>query len=97
MPTYHGEQSIGDVIKRIQNEMDSVGRTYETVVVDDGFEGGTPSTTQPVGGGIMRYPYNIGSGAAIRTGIRQVRGDTLVMVDGDGRHVPEDIPRFLEK
>jgi len=28
----------------------------------------------------------------MKTGIRSVRGDILVMMDGDGQRVPEDIP-----
>ena len=45
----------------------------------------------------MTHPYNIGNGAAVKTGLRKARGEILVMLDADGQHPPEDIPRLLEK
>ena len=49
------------------------------------------------GGSHVRHPYNIGNGAAIKTGIRHARGEILVMLDADGQHPPEDIPRLVDK
>jgi glycosyltransferase involved in cell wall biosynthesis len=46
---------------------------------------------------VISHPYNIGNGAAVKTGIRNAKGEILVMLDGDGQHSPEDIPRLLEK
>jgi glycosyltransferase involved in cell wall biosynthesis len=43
----------------------------------------------------VSHPYNIGNGAAVKTGIRAARGRVLVFLDGDGQHDPQDIPRLL--
>jgi len=40
-------------------------------------------------------PYNIGNGAAIKSGIRIAGGDILVFMDGDNQHNPEDIAKLL--
>jgi glycosyltransferase involved in cell wall biosynthesis len=45
---------------------------------------------------MVRHPYNIGNGAAVKTGIRQSRGKYILLMDADGQHLPSDIPRFLE-
>lgn len=37
-----------------------------------------------------------GKGAAIREGLRQLTGDIIVMIDGDGSHEVRDIPRLVD-
>ena len=39
----------------------------------------------------------MGNGAAVKSGIRAATGDIIVLMDSDGQHKPEDIPRFLEQ
>ena len=41
------------------------------------------------------HPYNIGNGAAVKSGIRAASGDILVFMDGDGQHDPADIETML--
>lgn len=97
IPAYLEEQGIADVIKRVHAVMDEIGSSYEIVVVDDGSDDATAEKARESGARIISHPYNIGNGAAIKTGIRNANGETLVMLDGDGQHAPEDIPRLLEK
>lgn len=67
----------------------------EIVVVDDGSTDGSAEAAIAAGANVARHPYNIGNGAAIKTGIRTARGRLLVFMDGDGQHKPEDIPKLL--
>ena len=39
----------------------------------------------------------MGNGAAIKTGVRNARGEILVFMDADGQHDPDDIARLLAK
>ena len=48
------------------------------------------------GASVVRHPYNIGNGAAVKSGIRAARGKLIVLMDGDGQHKPEDIPKLLK-
>lgn len=48
------------------------------------------------GATVISHPYNKGNGAAIKTGIRNANGDTIVMMDADGQHDPSDVPRLIK-
>jgi glycosyltransferase involved in cell wall biosynthesis len=97
IPAYREEKVIADVVKRVQKVMDEYGKDYEVVVVDDGSDDATKEKAEQAGARVVSHPYNIGNGAAIKSGIRNAKGKILVMLDGDGQHPPEDIPSLLEK
>lgn len=88
---------IADVVSGVCAAMDRLSRPYEVLVIDDGSEDETALQAQNAGARVVSHPYNIGNGAAVKTGIRQAKGDILVMMDGDGQHNPEYIAPMLEK
>lgn len=97
IPAYNEKEGIATVVTNIQNAMALTNRPYEIIVVDDGSGDGTAERARGAGARVISHPYNIGNGAAVKTGIRAVRGDILVILDGDGQHDPADISRLLEK
>lgn len=46
---------------------------------------------------VHTHPYSKGNGAAIKTGAREVKADTLIFMDADGQHKPEDIQSLLDR
>jgi glycosyltransferase involved in cell wall biosynthesis len=76
--------------------MAKMRRPYEILVIDDGSSDGTAAKAREAGARVISHPYNIGNGAAVKTGIREARGRVIVMMDADGQHDPADIPRLLE-
>jgi len=52
---------------------------------------------------VKKLGYNViyqegkGYGAAINTGLKNVAGDIIIIMDADGSANPKDIPRLLEK
>jgi glycosyltransferase involved in cell wall biosynthesis len=96
IPAYYEEAVIATIIGRIQAVLAATKRSFEIIVVDDGSQDNTASRAQEAGARVIAHPYNIGNGAAVKTGIRNARGDIMVMLDADGQHLPEDIPRLLE-
>jgi glycosyltransferase involved in cell wall biosynthesis len=97
VPAYNEEQIIGKVLDRIRAAMNQAGDLFEILVIDDGSTDQTAARADETGARVIRHPYNIGNGAAIKTGIRNSQGEVIVMMDADGQHQPEDIPRLLEK
>ncbi len=68
----------------------------EVIVVDDGSVDGCGETAITAGARVIRHPYPLGNGAAVRRGIRAARRDWVLVMDGDGQHPPGEIPKLLE-
>lgn len=92
IPAYNEAQSIADVVSKVR----AVGPQFQVLVIDDGSADDTAEAARAAGAEVHRHPYNIGNGAAVKTGIRNAAGDILVFMDGDGQHDPGDIPRLLD-
>jgi glycosyltransferase involved in cell wall biosynthesis len=97
IPAYREEKVIGGVVEKVRRVMEATGKTHEIIVVDDGSDDETAAAARNAGANVISHPYNIGNGAAVKTGIRHAKGAILVMMDGDGQHNPEDITQLLEK
>lgn len=69
----------------------------EVIVVNDGSQDDTEEIARQHNIKLLRHPYSMGNGAAIKTGARHAQGQILVFMDGDGQHDPNDIPRLLVK
>ncbi|AVZ80216.1 glycosyl transferase [Zoogloeaceae bacteirum Par-f-2] len=69
----------------------------DIIVVDDGSTDDTAAVAEAAGAHVIRHPYGIGNGAAIKSGAREANGEVLVFMDADGQHDPADIPRLLAK
>lgn len=95
IPAYQEQDIIGEIVNRIIQVMSDSGMTYEVIVVNDGSSDRTKDEAEKAGALIISHPYNIGNGAAVKTGIRHSHGNALIFLDGDGQHQPEDIPQFL--
>ena len=91
LPAFNEEGNIGPLVSRVR-EMDS---RFQVIVIDDGSRDRTAEEAKAAGAEVYRHPYNIGNGAAVKSGIREAEGDILVFMDGDGQHDPDDIPRLL--
>lgn len=69
----------------------------QVLVVDDGSSDDTAAVCAAAGVEVVRHPYGLGNGAAVKTGVRRARGEVLVLMDGDGQHDPGDVARLLER
>ena len=68
----------------------------ELIVVDDGSTDAAATIAANAGAKVIRHPYPMGNGAAIKTGARAATGDVLIFMDADGQHNPADMARLLE-
>ena len=92
MPAFNESQSIGDIIHKIAN----LYPDFEIIVINDGSTDDTASVAKEAGAIVYSHPYNVGNGAAIKSGIRIASGGILVFMDGDGQHDPEEIEKMLK-
>lgn len=92
IPVFNEAENLARMLENIRDL--ALPRT-EIVVVDDGSSDGSGDVAESAGASVVRHPYNIGNGAAVKSGIRAARGRVIVLMDGDGQHKPEDIPKLL--
>ena len=92
IPAHNEAENIGTLVREIR----SLYPEAEVIVVNDGSTDETAKAAHEAGAEVYSHPYNIGNGAAIKSGIRAASGDILVFMDADGQHKPEDVARLLE-
>ena len=92
IPAYNEGEIIADIVKQIR----TLYADFEVIVINDGSTDDTATEAKKAGATVYSHPYNIGNGAAIKSGIRVASGDILVFLDGDGQHHPEDIEKLIQ-
>ena len=91
IPCYNEEVAIGSLVVRASQYADKV------VVLDDGSADKTAEVARLAGADVLVHSTNCGKGASVRDlfGYASQQGfDILVILDGDGQHNPDDIPKL---
>lgn len=92
IPVFNEAENLAEVIGKIHSlNLPPV----EIIVVDDGSTDDSADIALGAGANVVRHPYNIGNGAAVKSGMRAAKGRLILLLDGDGQHKPEDIPKLL--
>lgn len=92
IPCLNAEQFIGDIVTRAKKYV------HQVVVIDDGSHDGTAAVAKASGALVIEHGTNKGYGEAIKSCLEAARAnaaDVLVILDGDGQHDPDEIPRLL--
>jgi dolichol-phosphate mannosyltransferase len=93
MPAYNEANRIANVILGCRKYVDKV------VVVDDGSCDNTAELAESLGAYVVRHETNKGYGAALKNCFetaRKLDANAMVIIDSDGQHNPNEIPKLLE-
>ena len=93
LPAKNEASALPELLSRLRKRYPQT----ELIVVDDGSTDSTADIAKAHGARVVRHPYPIGNGAAIKSGARAATGDILVFMDGDGQHDVDDIRVLLDK
>lgn len=94
VPAYQAEPSIGAVVRG------TLAILPEVLVIDDGSSDATADEARRAGATVVSFPENRGKGAALRHAFELLFGrgiEAVVTLDADGQHLPDEIPRLLER
>lgn len=94
IPAFNEEKNISEVIKRTKKFVDKI------IVVNDGSEDATEKKAKMSGAIVLTHKINLGLGASLKTGCDAaifLGAKTIITLDADGQHDPEEIPYFLKK
>ena len=95
IPAYNEADSIENFLATLRYYIDSP--KFEVIVVNDGSQDNTGDIVkkeQKVC--LITHLTNKGYGAALKSGIRKASGKFVLMMDSDGQHKAEDIPKLLQ-
>jgi len=92
IPAYNEAKIIGKVL----SELEELSFVDEVIVVDDGSSDNTAQIAAEYPKvRVISHPYNMGNGAAIKTGARVASNEFIILMDGDGQHPPAEISKML--
>jgi glycosyltransferase involved in cell wall biosynthesis len=93
LPAYNLEEEIQEIVERTKLYSDIV------IVVSDGSTDKTWEEATKAGALCPAETDKLGMGFAVRKGIeysKQFEPDIVVLMDADGQHLPEEIPKVIE-
>ena len=95
VPAYQEEQALPGTLKELRDVVPEL----DVLVVDDGSRDATAKVAAAATDvTVARLPFNLGVGAAVRTGLRYAVDNgyhRVVVVDADGQHDPATISTLL--
>jgi undecaprenyl-phosphate 4-deoxy-4-formamido-L-arabinose transferase len=102
VPVYNSEASLPLLIQRLEPVLISICPAYEIILVNDGSADGSWEAIQRLSRSSrwvrgINFMRNYGQHNALLCGIRAARFETIVTIDDDLQHPPEEIPKLLEK
>jgi len=102
LPAYNEEEAIVRVLDEIVEALGEEGPAYEILVVDDASTDRTAELAEQFAAACWRCPVRVvrrperrGAGAARKVGIREARGQIVVMLDADGSYPAAALPALL--
>lgn len=99
---HNEELCIEEFVRRTDDALRAIGKSYEIVITSDGSTDGTNDRLRTL---TTRYPNlrgillsrNAGQCNALYAGIQESAGEHVVVMDGDLQHAPEEIHLLVDE
>jgi glycosyltransferase involved in cell wall biosynthesis len=102
LPVLNEEENLRPMHAKIQEALESLGKTAEVIYVDDGSTDDSLQILKEIAAAddrvrVVSLRRNYGQTAAMSAGIDAAKGEILIPMDADLQNDPKDISRLLEK
>ncbi len=98
IPVYNEEGNITKLHSEVEYVMDKISNNYEIIFVNDGSRDKSLEELKSLRGvRVIDLNRNYGQATALDAGFREISGDIVISMDGDGQNDPADIPKLLKK
>jgi glycosyltransferase involved in cell wall biosynthesis len=100
-PVYNDWGTIADMVALSIGTADKIAVDYEIILVDDGSDNKTQEVLNLLATRfprlkVIRHPYNMGYGAALRTGFAACQKEFIFYTDGDAQYDVEELPGLIQ-
>ena len=100
VPLHNEQDNIGDLLRRLNDSLAPLHRTYELMFVDDGSTDGSRELLRDKfesrGVRVLLHERNQGKGAALRTGFAAATREVVIVQDADLEYDPKDYVQLIE-
>jgi glycosyltransferase involved in cell wall biosynthesis len=102
VPLFNESTVVQELYDRLTKTLISTGLSYELIFIDDGSADNTLGILKSIAAKddkvvVVELRRNFGQTPALAAGFDIAQGQTIISMDGDLQHLPEEIPVFLQK
>jgi glycosyltransferase involved in cell wall biosynthesis len=102
VPLFNESSVAQELYDRLTKAMISTGLSYELIFIDDGSADNTLGILKSIAAKddkvvVVELRRNFGQTPALAAGFDVAQGQTIISMDGDLQHLPEEIPVFIQK
>ena len=100
-PLHNEKDNIRPLVSQSTRILESTGRTFEILLIDDGSTDGTGTIADELSAAdprirVIHHAKNRGYGGALRTGFKTAKHEVIIFTDSDLQFDIHEIPRFLD-
>ncbi|MCH8004325.1 MAG: glycosyltransferase family 2 protein [Nanoarchaeota archaeon] len=96
VPAYNEEKTIENTIENIKKSIKNLKDKIDIIVVDDGSNDKTAEILSKIKDiKLIRHRMNKGYGASLKTAIKNMASDYILIIDGDNTYPTSPIPSLI--